>query len=152
MKRFWNILLGAVCAASLFAPLHAETPAPAAESKPATEAVAPAALDILKEMSATLAKAKSLSFEVRRAFDEPASNGQPLFYIIDSKVSLRRPDQLKVAVLGDGPPSDFYYDGKEFAVYLPASNVIALETAPPSTRRESTFLSWISSSTTLMPP
>ncbi|QGM45473.1 DUF2092 domain-containing protein [Methylocystis heyeri] len=131
MKRISYILLSAALATCLAAPLRAETPqAPAATSK-APEAIAPAALNILKEMSETLAKAKSLSFSVRRAFDEPASNGQPLFYMVDSRISLRRPDQLKVEVLGDGPKSEFYYDGKEFAVYLPASNLIAVETAPP---------------------
>jgi hypothetical protein len=132
MKRFSKFLLSAAIATSLAAPLHAETPAaPAATPKAAPEAVAPAALNILKQMSETLAKAKSLSFNVRRAFDEPAANGQPLFYMVDSKISLRRPDQLKVEVLGDGPKSEFYYDGKEFAVYLPDSNLIAVETAPP---------------------
>jgi hypothetical protein len=131
MKRISNILLSAAFATCLVAPLHAETAtAPAGTSK-APEAIAPAALNILKQMSETLAKAKSLSFSVRRAFDEPASNGQPLFYMIDSRISLRRPDQLKIEVLGDGPKSEFYYDGKEFAVYLPASNLIAVETAPP---------------------
>jgi len=132
MKRFRTLLLGAICAAGLVVPLHAETPqAPAPAAKAGSEAVAPAALKILKEMSDRLAKAKALSFNVRRAFDEPAANGQPLFYMVDSKVSLRRPDQLKVEVLGDGPRSDFYYDGKEFAVYFPEQGLLAAETAPP---------------------
>ncbi len=132
MKGFRNLSLGAVCAASLILPLHAETPQALAPAPQASaEAVAPAALKVLKEMSDTLAKAKALSFRVRRAFDEPAANGQPLFYIVDSKVSLRRPNQLKVEVLGDGPPSDFYYDGKEFAVYFPQEALLAAETAPP---------------------
>ena len=62
-------------------------------------------------MSDTLAKASSMSFTVRRAFDEPAANGQPLFYMISSKVTLQRPDKLKVLTPGDGPPSEFFYDG-----------------------------------------
>ncbi len=132
MKAFRTLVLGAVCATGLVGPLQAETPqAPAPAAAASSEAVAPAALKILKEMSDRLAKAKSLSFNVRRAFDEPAANGQPLFYMVDSKVSLRRPDQLKVEVLGDGPRSDFYYDGKEFAVYFPDQGLLAAETAPP---------------------
>ncbi|RTL86165.1 MAG: DUF2092 domain-containing protein [Hyphomicrobiales bacterium] len=130
MKAIWKALMGAVCAAGLLSAAHAETPStPPSTVSPA--AIAPAALDILKGMSETLAKANSLSVKIRRSFDEPASNGQPLFYMIDSNVSLQRPDKLKVVVLGDGPPSEFYYDGKEFAVFLPAANMIAVETAPP---------------------
>ncbi|MGJ0509929.1 MAG: DUF2092 domain-containing protein [Methylocystis sp.] len=133
MKPIYGILLGAACATGLLSPLRAETPAtptPAPAAKAAPAAIAPAALDILKGMSDTLAKAKSMSFNVRRAFDEPAANGQPLFYMVSTNVSLQRPDKLKVVALGDGPPSEFYYDGKEFAVYLPASNMIAVESAP----------------------
>lgn len=136
MTRLFKSLLGAACAAALLSPALAETPAaPTAPSAPvatAQPAISPAALDILKGMSETLAKSKSLSFTVKRAFDEPASTGQPLFYFVDSSVSLQRPDKLKVVVRGDGPPSEFYYDGKEFAVFLPASNLIAVETAPPN--------------------
>jgi len=131
LGRLGQVVLGAACIAGLLAPACAETPAASAPTaKAAASAVAPAALDILKGMSETLAHAKSLSFNVRRAFDEPAANGQPLFYMVSSNVSLQRPDKLKVAVLGDGPPSEFYYDGKEFAVYLPTSNMIAVESAP----------------------
>ncbi len=130
MKALWKALLGAAWTASLVPAAHAETP-PTPPPKVSPAAIAPAALDILKGMSDTLAKANSLSSKIRRAFDEPAANGQPLFYMIDSNISLQRPDRLKVVVLGDGPPSEFYYDGKEFAVYLPASNMIAVETAPP---------------------
>jgi len=136
MIRPWNFLLGAACAAVLLSPAAAETPAtpatPAAPAATAQPAISPAALDILKAMSETLAKSKSLSFNIKRAFDEPASTGQPLFYFVDSTVTLQRPDRLKVLVRGDGPPSEFVYDGKEFAVFLPASNLIAVETAPPN--------------------
>lgn len=89
------------------------------------------ALDLLRETGDTLAKAKSMSFRVKRAFEEPAANGQPLFYTILTDVSLQRPDKLKVITLADGPPSEFYYDGKEMAVFLPAANLVAVEAAPP---------------------
>lgn len=135
MIRPWTILLGAACAAALLSPAFAETPAAPAPAAPAAAtqpAISPAALDLLRGMSETLAKSKSLSFNIKRAFDEPASTGQPLFYFVDSTVSLQRPDKLKVVVRGDGPPSEFYYDGKEFAVFLPNSNLIAIESAPPN--------------------
>lgn len=131
MRAIRNIVMGMTLAAAFLGAAHAETPA-APPAKEAPQAVSPAALAILKGMSETLAKANGLSVSIRRAFDEPASNGQPLFYMVNSNVSLQRPDKLKVVVTGDGPPSEFYYDGKEFAVYLPASRLIAVETAPPN--------------------
>lgn len=130
MRVLQTLLVGAALAVSLSPVARAETPA-SPPAKAATPSIAPAALDILKGMSDTLSKARALSVDIRRAFDEPASTGQPLFYMVNSTVSLQRPDQLKVVVTGDGPPSEFYYDGKEFAVYLPASNLIAIESAPP---------------------
>lgn len=108
---------------------------PAAAPRAASSAIDPKALDLLREMSDVLARAKSLSFSVRRAFDEPAANGQPLFYMIATDVVLQRPDRLKVVTTGDGPPSEFYYDGKEMAVFLPGKatneSLVAIETAPP---------------------
>lgn len=112
-------------------PASGEQPPAATAPKASIGAIDPKALDILKGMSDTLAKAKSMSFNIRRAFDEPASNGQPLFYMISSNVTLQRPDKLKIVTLGDGPASEFYYDGAEMAVFLPASNLIAVESAPP---------------------
>lgn len=123
----------ALAGISVLSPAHgqqtSENPAPTAKSAPA--AVDSRALDLLRGMSETLAKAKSMSFHLRRAFDEPAANGQPLFYMVSSTVTLQRPDKLKIITLGDGPASEFYYDGKEMAVLLPAANLIAVESAPP---------------------
>ncbi len=122
------LALAGVCA--LF-PAHAEQPSAAPPTKSEAVAIDPKALDLLKGMSDTLAKASSMSFDVRRAFDEPAANGQPLFYMISSKVTLQRPDKLKVLTPGDGPPSEFFYDGKEMVIFLPESNLAAVEVAPP---------------------
>jgi hypothetical protein len=102
----------------------AATPAPAA-SDPAHPAIEPAALDLLKAMSAKLAAAKSISFVARGAFDVPARNGQPLFYQTRSDVLLVRPNKLRVIVPGDGPPSEFYYDGAKVAVFTPTADLVA---------------------------
>jgi hypothetical protein len=129
MQRFWKFLFAVLCSAGVASFAHGETPAAPSEKKAAV-GVDVKALGLLRGMSDTLAKAKSMSFNVRRAFDEPAATGQPLFYFVNSNVSLQRPDKLKVVVLGDGPTSEFYYDGKEMAAYFPDSNLIAVETAP----------------------
>jgi hypothetical protein len=114
-----------------FSPVYAEESAVAPAAKTAAVAIEPKALALLKDMSETLAKAGSISFNVRRAFDEPAANGQPLFYFSSSDVTLQRPDKLKIITPGDGPASEFYYDGKEMALFLPEANLVAVETAPP---------------------
>lgn len=129
-RSVWLSALALVGACALF-PAHAQQPSAAPPTKSAAAMIDPKALDLLKGMSDTLAKASSMSFTVRRAFDEPAANGQPLFYMISSKVTLQRPDKLKVLTPGDGPPSEFFYDGKEMAIFLPESNLAAVEIAPP---------------------
>ncbi len=129
-KSVWfsALALVGVCA---FAPAYAEEPAAVPAAKTAAVAIEPKALALLKDMSETLAKAGAVSFNVHRAFDEPAANGQPLFYMVSSEVALQRPDKLKIITPGDGPASEFYYDGKEMAVFLPEANLVAVETAPP---------------------
>jgi len=103
-----------------------KAPAPAAASSDAAHpAIEPAALEILKAASDKLSHAKSISFVARGAFDVPARNGQPLFYLTRSEVLLVRPNKLRVIVPGDGPPSEFYYDGKEVAVFTPYADLIA---------------------------
>ncbi|WP_294541452.1 DUF2092 domain-containing protein [uncultured Rhodoblastus sp.] len=128
-----SLWLSALALASLCAipPARAEEPAAAPAVKTAPVAIEPRALALLKDMSETLAKASSISFHVRRAFDEPAANGQPLVYYIASEVTLQRPDKLKIVTLGDGPVSEFYYDGKEILLFLPEANLVAVDTAPP---------------------
>lgn len=124
-------------------PAFAQQPAPSTNPAPSAPQSAPPvprspvlgidakATALLKGMSDTLAKAGSMSFSVKRAFDEPAANGQPLFYMISSDVTLQRPDKLKIITPGDGPPAEFYYDGKEMKLFLPKANLVAIEAAPP---------------------
>ena len=45
---------------------------------------------------------------------------------------MQRPDKLKVITLGDGPPSEFYYDGKSMTAFAPAENLVAVADAPPT--------------------
>ncbi len=47
-------------------------------------------------------------------------------------VALQRPNQLKIVVPGDGPGSEFYWDGKEMVAFAPAENLVAVESAPPT--------------------
>ena len=122
-----TILLCAVSASTppAWAQQNAAPPAnPPADAAPQA-AVEPKAVELLNAMGAKLDGAKSMSFSVKTAFEEPARNGQPLFYMVQASVSLERPDKMKIVTSGDGPPSEFLYDGKTIMEYLPTQNMVA---------------------------
>jgi hypothetical protein len=92
----------------------------------------PRAIDILKAASARLAAAKSMSFTAVISYESPSRLGPPLVYATKSEVTLQRPDKLRVITLGDGPASEFYYDGKTMMAFAPAENLVAVAPAPPT--------------------
>ncbi|ANB76904.1 hypothetical protein AYM40_32670 [Paraburkholderia phytofirmans OLGA172] len=113
---------------------------PKATARPAAKAAAPAfmpgleprAIDILKAASARLAAAKTMTFTAVVSYESPSRLGPPLVYSTKSEVTLQRPDKLRVITLGDGPPSEFYYDGKTMTAFAPLENLIAIADAPPT--------------------
>ncbi len=92
----------------------------------------PKAINILKAASAKLASAKSMAFTAVVSYESPSRLGPPLVYSTRSEVSMVRPNQLKVITAGDGPASEFYYNGKTMTAYAPAENLIAVADAPPT--------------------
>jgi hypothetical protein len=89
------------------------SPAPAATAPSAQQpGIEADAVAILKAMSEKLAAAKTISFIAVNAYESPAVNGQPLYYTTVSQVMVERPDKLRVVTPGDGPPTEFYYNGK----------------------------------------
>lgn len=88
------------------------------------------ALDLLKAMSERLAAARSMSFTAVVMYEFPSLLGPPLAYVTKSEVAMQRPDKLKVITLGDGPASEFYYDGKTMMAFSPAENLVAVAAAP----------------------
>jgi hypothetical protein len=131
------LLLGA----ALSLPAAAQTAAPAA--KPAAKKAAakpapfkavlePRAVELLKGMSARLAAARSLSFTAVASYEYPSRLGPPIVYSMRYDVALQRPNQLKVVVPGDGPATEFYWDGKEMVAFAPAENLVAVASAPPT--------------------
>jgi hypothetical protein len=92
----------------------------------------PQAVAILKAASARLAAAKSMAFTVVVSEEGPSLLGPPLIYSTKSEVVLRRPNKLRVLTLGDGPASEFYYDGKLMMAFAPAENLVAVAEAPPT--------------------
>jgi hypothetical protein len=90
----------------------------------------PKAIDILKAMSERLAAAHTMSFTAVSSYESPSRIGPPLVYTTLSEVTLQRPDKLRVITPGDGPASEFYYDGKTMMAYAPAENLVAVADAP----------------------
>ncbi len=92
----------------------------------------PRAMDLLKATSARLAAAKSMSFTATISYEYPSKLGPPIEYTARYDVAMQRPDKLKVLMPGDGPASEFYYDGKAMVAYAPAENLVAVADAPPT--------------------
>ena len=127
----------------------AQSPAATAPAKPtaAAKAAKPAqrpaagtyrpvvearAMALLREMSAKLASAKSLSFTAIVGYEYPSKLGPPIVYTTRYDVTLQRPDKLRILMPGDGPASEFYYDGKSMVAFAPAQNLAAVADAPPT--------------------
>jgi hypothetical protein len=92
----------------------------------------PKAVELLQAMSAKLAAARTMSFTSVATYESPARTGQPLAYMVKSEVTLERPDKLRVVTLGDGPRSEFLYDGKTVMAYTPSADLVAVADAPPT--------------------
>jgi hypothetical protein len=90
------------------------------------------AIEILKASSSRLAAAHSMTFTAVTSYESPSRLGPPLIYTTKSDVTLQRPDKLRVITLGDGPASEFYYDGKTMLAFSPAENFVAVADAPPT--------------------
>ena len=73
-----------------------------------------------------------MSFTAVVTYESPSRLGPPLAYTTKSEVTMQRPDKLRVLTLGDGPPSDFYYDGKTMTAFAPTENLVAIAPAPPT--------------------
>jgi hypothetical protein len=92
----------------------------------------PRAMAILKGMCDRLTAARALSFEAIATYESPARTGHPLVYATRFEVLLQRPDRLRVVMPGDGPPSEFTYDGTRMVAFAPEQGLAATAAAPPS--------------------
>lgn len=132
------ILLGAGCAYVCKNPCPIGTPVPPAQMASPTPVptlerrLEPRAIDLLKAMSDRLAKSQSMTFTAVVSYESPSLIGPPLVYTTKSEVAVKRPDKLRVITFGDGPRSEFYYDGKMVTAYAPTENLVAVAEAPPT--------------------
>ncbi|MEO8752092.1 MAG: DUF2092 domain-containing protein [Casimicrobiaceae bacterium] len=139
--RFWMPLLaaGVFAATSVNAqqqPKPQTTKRAKSASKEQVRAVEltlePKALELLKAASDRLAAAHSMHFTAVVSYESPSLLGPPLVYTTKSDVVMQRPDKLRVITSGDGPPSEFYYDGKTMMAFAPSENLVAVADAPPT--------------------
>ncbi len=94
--------------------------------------VEPRAMDLLKALSNRLAAAHSMSFTAVVGYEYPSKLGPPIVYSTRYDVTMQRPDKLRILTPGDGPSSEFYYDGKKMVAYAPVENLAAIVDAPPT--------------------
>ncbi len=141
LKTIQRALLVTVAALLVAGAANAQTttPPPKKSTPHATQgpvvlipALEPKAIELLKATSARLAAAHTLSFTAVEIFEQPSRHGHPLAYATKSDITLQRPDKLRVIIAGDGPASEFYYDGKAMMAYAPAENLLAVADAPPT--------------------
>lgn len=118
-------LIIVVCATALEAEQTPANPEPAVQSEPK-------ALEILKAMSAKLMSTQGMSFKAITIYEKPSRLGPPLAYSTVAVVNVQRPDRLRVLTAGDGPATEFYYDGKQAYAYEPKNNLLAQAEAPPT--------------------
>jgi len=138
---FVKSMLVPVLALSMAAVAYAQTPgattAKTSQSKKpravrSAPDLEPRAIALLKVSSDRLSAAKSLSFTAVELLEQPSRHGHPLAYATRSEVVLQRPDRLQVITTGDGPASEFYYNGSTMAAFAPAENLLAVADAPPT--------------------
>jgi hypothetical protein len=120
--------MSAMAGSALAAPAKAKAPQPAAVKGE----IQPKAVDLLKAMSDAIGHAKTLGFDVISTYESPSRYGPPLAYKTMSHVALQRPDKLKVVTTADGPPTEFYYDGKTMMSFAVQENLVAMADAPPT--------------------
>jgi hypothetical protein len=135
LRHLLALLLGATLAAGVAAqsaaPAAKAAPKkPAAQKAPFKAVLEPRAVELLKGMSQRLAAAKSLSFSAVASYEYPSRLGPPIVYSLRYDVALQRPNLLRVIVPGDGPATEFLWDGKEMVAFAPAENLVAVASAP----------------------
>jgi hypothetical protein len=117
------------------APLQQPSQAGKAKGAPGATGTAkldPKAIALLQAMSQRLAAAHTMAFTAVSTEESPTRHGPPLAYTTRTEVTLQRPDKLRVITIGDGPASEFYYDGKTMSAFAPAENLVAVADAPPT--------------------
>src|SRR5262249_54517976 len=131
-----------VIACGLVASLAAASPAIAQKPAPPTPGptpappppLEPAVLDRLKAMSELLKAAPRFTFKAITDRETPSAStsGQMLDFVSVSKISVERPNKVRVDTTGDRFAASLWYDGKTLTIYSNKSSFYAQVPAPAS--------------------
>jgi hypothetical protein len=116
------IVFGAV-ALLVTAPLDTRAQA----QKPAVD---PAAVQKLKQMTAFLDGLQQFSVRTQNTIEDLHASGHRVDYDLAANVTVKRPNKLRAARVGQLMDQRFFYDGKTLALYNPAEKVYATKAAP----------------------
>lgn len=93
-------------------------------------AVEPAALELIRSMTQTLAAAKSLEFDSIVQAEFPSIDGIAVMYLTGAHIAMQRPNKFDVKVTGNGADHEILYNGKQLFAYMPENNVVAVANSP----------------------
>jgi hypothetical protein len=92
----------------------------------------PEVLDRLKAMSELLKGANRFTFRAVTDREIPSVQGQLLDFVSVSRVSVERPDKIRVDTIGDRFSASLWYDGRTLTIYSDKTAFYAQAAAPPT--------------------
>jgi hypothetical protein len=108
----------------------AQEDSPAATTNRAKD-IDPQAVAILKASLAPIEKAKSFSFSALLTRDHLGTNGQVVTLFETSKVTVQRPDKMRIDFSGQGQDVELLHNAGKGVLYTPAEHVYASVKSPP---------------------
>jgi hypothetical protein len=88
--------------------------------------------ELMRAMSARLARATSFTVEAEEVYDEVPEQSPRQQLVSTRRVAVRRPDRFAGDATGDAVNRSFFYDGRTLSVYDKEQNVWASGTVPPA--------------------
>lgn len=119
---------GSAAAAPAGAVRAAGNKRPAAQNK----AVDPEVMKAFERMGAFLRSLTSMHLTAQTTTDEVSDSGQKIKMSAVVDLFARRPDRLRVDIVGDRMRRELFYDGKTFTQYAPDLGYYAAFDAPPT--------------------
>jgi hypothetical protein len=125
-------VLGVLIGGAALAVEPTPTPKPAQKAGEAEGVMDPKADAQLRRMSDYMASLKTFKFDASTVDEKVSTDGQKIQELRESKMSVRRPDAIRIDRVGPLGNVVFRYDGKQYSVYLPDRKEYAIAPAPPT--------------------
>jgi hypothetical protein len=110
-----------------------ETPPPIEmDLAPESRLIEPRADELLRQMSARLASARTFALEAEEVYDEVPEQSPRQQLSNLRRIALRRPDRFVGDATGDALNRSFWYDGKSFSILDNEQRVWTGGTVPPT--------------------